>query len=241
MNIVLLEIGNTAVHVEVLNGGQAVYASSLEHEALKGKEEKFVEGLASFQIFKAVVSSVAPKKGEKILSILRKKNFDVAEISDESISPYVPVHVRDGVEVGIDLLLDVLGVEEKDAIIVDLGTCNKAILKKDGAFEGVAISPGFEASLKATIEETELMKGVMDLPLPKAPIGKDTPSALSSGILLGSIYGLLALTDSLDPNRTLPRYLCGGLANPFSSYFPGYKVVPSLGLFGLRLLASKIA
>lgn len=237
MDIIALEIGNTSVQLAVRIAGETVLSMTFPAEVLERAPHLLLDALAPYPVADAWVSSVAPSKTASLESALAAQGYRCKEITRADLAPFLGVDVEEGVEVGIDLLLDCFALEQPGAIVVDLGTCNKLILKENGAFAGVAIAPGFAMGAKAIGLGTELVSVDAEMKLPRSEVGKNTPDALASGLLLLPAEGFLSLADRLDPGHRLPRFLTGGAAMRLAPLFPGFACVPSLALRGLLRLA----
>ena len=146
-------------------------------------------------------------------------------------------------EVGADRLVNALAGWKKYGtalIIVDFGTAiTFDCVSEKGVYLGGAISPGLSISLEALFSRTaKLPKVDLSSPL-ESPMGKDTESAIKSGLLLG----FAGLTDRLveelsavmsSPPRTLAT---GGLAPLILPYSKKVNLFdPYLTLEGLYFL-----
>src|SRR5262249_49663366 len=109
--------------------------------------------------------------------------------------------------VGIDRLLDavaanVLRAPEQAAIVIDSGTATTVdLVSAAGAFEGGATLPGLELGARALHQYTALLP-LIDVPKmleqPRvAPLGKDTPRAMESGLWHGQVGAIRELTARL--------------------------------------------
>lgn len=102
---------------------------------------------------------------------------------------------------GIDRLLAAVAVNQlrnarRPAAIIDLGTAITVdIVSSAGAFLGGAIAPGLAISAQALHSATDLLPefDVTTLDEHVAPIGRDTISALKSGLFLGAVGGIREL------------------------------------------------
>ncbi len=149
-------------------------------------------------------------------------------------------------EIGADRLVNALAGWEKyksALIIVDFGTAiTFDCISEKGIYLGGAIAPGLTISMDALFKKTaKLPKIDLSEPLERA-IGKDTVSALKSGLL----YGFAGLTDTLIDKLSAemgisPQVLAtGGLAKfvvPYSNKIK--KIEPYLTLEGLYYLWKK--
>ena len=234
----MVDIGNTSASFTCFQGETVTGRLSLPHgdEDSLAKISAFLPGRG----IETFLSSVAPREEEKVRRLLKELGIAPHVFSLEETLPFIPARVDDPSEVGIDLLLDAFGTNEPSAILVDLGTCNKVIYKKDGCFEGVAISPGFRLSYQSIFQNAEKIPDSR-VSSRLESVGKNTPDALSSGILLGGSLGLLALVDRLDPKHELPRFLTGGNATEAVSLFPGFAYDPDLLARGMKRLSESLS
>jgi len=149
-------------------------------------------------------------------------------------------------EVGADRLLNALAAHRHyrgPLIVIDLGTATTFdVVSADGAYQGGVIAPGINLSIEA------LHKAAARLPRigigrPQAAIGRDTVSAMQSGIFwgyVGLIEGIVARIRGEAANPAMKVIATGGLAPLLAE---GTSVIgrvdPDLTLEGLRLLAER--
>jgi len=155
----------------------------------------------------------------------------------------IPVDLIYPSEIGADRLVNALAGWEKyksSLIIVDFGTAiTFDCISEKGVYLGGAIAPGLYISTEALFKKTAKLPRIdLSEPVTRA-IGKDTISALKSGLL----FGFAGLTDHLieklsEEMRTSPRIIAtGGLAQfiyPYSKKIE--KIDPYLTLEGLFYL-----
>jgi len=155
----------------------------------------------------------------------------------------IPVKLRYPSEVGADRLVNAFAGWKKfggPLIIVDFGTAiTFDCVSKDGEYLGGAIAPGLGISVDSLFKYTAKLPKIDLGSPPEGAIGKDTVSAIKSGV----IYGFAGLTDRLvellsaEMEATPSVIATGGLANlvaPFSRTIK--KLEPYLTLEGLYLL-----
>ena len=109
-----------------------------------------------------------------------------------------------------------------------------------GCFEGIAISAAFQSAYRTIFQNAEKIPDSR-VSSRLESVGKNTPDALSSGILLGGCLGLLAVVDRLDPKHELPRFLTGGNATEAVSLFPGFAYDPDLLARGMKRLSESLS
>ncbi len=154
----------------------------------------------------------------------------------------LPIRLDRPEEVGVDRVLNALAGWEKyrhSLIIIDYGTATTFdCVSEDGAYLGGAIAPGLMLAAESLFQKASMLPRVELLTPPEQAIGKDTFSALKSGLLLG----FAALTDGLVTRmalefKTKPRIIAtGGLAKIMQRLcYQIEKVEPFLTLEGLRI------
>ncbi|WP_456371075.1 type III pantothenate kinase [Thermodesulfatator atlanticus] len=143
-----------------------------------------------------LIGSVVPpltKTWQEMASLYGIKETFV--VSPEKIG--IPIKLRYPCEVGADRVLNALAGWEKyrqSLIIVDYGTATTFdCVSHEGAYLGGAIAPGILAAAETLFHKTSLLPRMELSHPPGEAIGKDTISAMKSGVLLG----FAALTDGL--------------------------------------------
>jgi len=158
----------------------------------------------------------------------------------------IPIDLLYPSEVGGDRLVNVLAGWEKyktSLIIVDFGTAiTFDCISEKGVYLGGAIAPGILISIEALFKRAAKLPKIDLSEPPSQVIGKDTISALKSGLF----YGFAGLVDSLAERlsiemETSPKIIAtGGLAQfivPYSKKIE--KIEPHLTLEGLYYLWKK--
>lgn len=146
-------------------------------------------------------------------------------------------------EVGADRIVNAFAGWKKfgrSLIIVDFGTAiTFDCVSSEGVYLGGAIAPGLFLSMEALFKGTAKLPKVDLAITPKKALGKDTVSALKSGL----IYGFAGLTDSLverlsEEMISSPIVVAtGGLANYIAPHSRTIALVdPTLTLEGLLFL-----
>ncbi|MDO4550118.1 MAG: type III pantothenate kinase [Planctomycetia bacterium] len=162
------------------------------------------------------------------------------------------VDVRTPQAVGMDRLLAAVAAnkyrqKDRAAIIVDMGTAiTTDLLQESGTFCGGAILPGINISAEALHHYTDALPRVSfeNDSLPTV-IGKDTPSALKSGIYWGTVGMIRELTRKISQNFVTPPhvFLTGGYAKFIAQGLSSdifqdeklfhYEIVPEMVLEGI--------
>jgi type III pantothenate kinase len=149
-------------------------------------------------------------------------------------------------DVGTDRIADAVAAFNLyggPAVVVDLGTATvfDAISNK-GEYLGGALSPGVNLAADALYQATSLLRRV-DLEAPANVIGRDTTSALQSGLLYGNVglvEGMVArFTAELSPDdpASVQVIATGGLAPTIAAQTDAFTIVnEDLTLIGLRII-----
>lgn len=200
-NVLLFEIGNTAVHYAVcpegtfqqngkilIDGGLGDALNAL----LDGLTRRF--GLAAPKI---LVSSVRKAGLDALWDALEAHRLPAPLV----VSPIVikAYAERTGLSfpnygfLGGDLFCDAIALKTNPVIVVDAGTALKVIgLNAKGIFVGGAIAPGLGLMRESLYQGTDEAKA-NDLFLPKDILSLSTEGAISSGIVYGAASMVLGL------------------------------------------------
>ncbi len=249
--ILAVDIGNTSTVCGIFEDkGNLVAIFSFKTEIPVSSQEVLVKLKPYLDIY-----NIAPKdiKGVSIACVVPPALHWWVEMGKKLLAREVLVADHQTVkiqidllypcEVGADRLVNAFAGWEKyktSLIIVDFGTAiTFDCVSEEGVYLGGAISPGIMISTEALFKRTaKLPKIDLSEPLPRV-IGKDTISALKSGL----IYGFTGLTDYLveklaEEMGTSPKIIAtGGMAKfivPHSKKIE--KIEPNLTLEGLYYL-----
>ncbi len=125
------------------------------------------------------------------------------------------------------------------AIVIDMGTATTFdVLSKEGDYLGGAIAPGMEIATEALYTRTARLPRI-ELARPKTAIGKNTVTAMQSGV----IFGYTGLVESLVARLTQELgekakvIATGGYAEVIARETEVIEIVnPHLTLFGLQFI-----
>ena len=118
-------------------------------------------------------------------------------------------------------LLAVFGACDPEPLVQVAPPTYVDIVAADGAFEGGIILPGINLSLQALHEHAARLPRV-EIRDPGRVIGKDTVSAMQSGIYWGSIEMIEGLCRRIreEYGRPMKTIATGGVASLFEGAFP---------------------
>ena len=244
--LLAIDVGNTSVTVGRFRGDQLVAVVRRPCAELPGADLTRLFGVAEVLVEaedRVALASVNPSAAEVVLGWV-KRNFRTEPLVAEVNLPVrIPDAVAERPRVGVDRLLNGLAVyyrARSACLAVDAGTAITIdAVSAEGVFLGGIIAPGLRMSARALAEGTAFLPEV-DLAFPADVLGRDTVSAIQSGLLWGvteMIAGLLTrLTARIGGSARV--FLTGGDAELLTGHLPpAVEAVPYLTLDGLRLAA----
>ncbi len=203
-------------------------------------------GLRPAEIERAVIGTVVPAALYNLRRLCRDW-FDVEPLIARSTLDWgFKIKVERPQEVGADRLLNALAAHHHYAgplVVIDFGTATTFdVVGADGAYLGGVIAPGINLSIEA------LHKAAARLPRigigrPQAAIGRDTISAMQSGIFWGYVGLIEGIVSRIRAEAEMPAMkvvATGGLAPLLAEGTTLIeRVDPDITLEGLRLLAAR--
>jgi len=249
--LLVIDVGNTTITIGLFGGGElrATWRIATDHERLADEYAVIllgllnVRGLAVDDVDDAALVSVVPDL-VPVFETLFQEHLKVTPL-------VVGTGTRTGVrilydsprDVGADRIADVVAAVQRygppPLIIVDLGTALVFdAVSKDGDYLGGALAPGIHIAAEALTERAAKLYPV-ELTRPPSAIGKNTVSALQSGLLFGYvslIEGMVArFKEELGGTATVIG--TGGWAEIIARETNVFdEVDPDLTLHGVRLI-----
>lgn len=144
-----------------------------------------------------IVSTVVPQALFNVRNLSRRYlSIDPMVIGEPGVNLGIEIRIDKPSEAGADRLVNAVGAFIEyggPAIVIDGGTAtNFDIIGADGAFEGGIIAPGINLSLQALHTAAARLPRV-EIRNPGRVIGRDTVSAMQSGVF----WGYIELIDGL--------------------------------------------
>ncbi|OAQ21558.1 type III pantothenate kinase [Thermosulfurimonas dismutans] len=194
------------------------------------------------QIKGIALASVVPPLNEIWEAVVRRWLVKEWLLVSAEVVP-IPVKLQYPQEVGADRMVNAYAGWQKfrrSVIIVDYGTATTFdCVSEKGEYLGGAIAPGLESAAESLFTKTAKLPRVDLNSPPDSALGRDTLSAMKSGLL----YGFAALTEGLiarlsEEMKTDPLVLAtGGLAATLAPLCPKIeRIEPHLTLEGLFYL-----
>ena len=132
----------------------------------------------------------------------------------------VEIRIDKPSEAGADRLVNAVGAHAAYAgplIVVDSGTAtNFDVIAADGAFEGGVIAPGINLSMQALHQAAARLPRVA-IQRPKCVIGRDTVTAMQSGVFWGYMALIEGMIDRIreEYGADMTVVATGGVASLF--------------------------
>ena len=249
--LLVIDVGNTTITIGLFEGDQlrATWRIATDHQRLADEYAVIllgllnVRGIKAEEIDDAALVSVVPDL-VPVFETLFQEHLKVSPL-------VVGTGTRTGVrilydsprDVGADRIADVVAAVKQygppPLIIVDLGTALVFdAVSKDGDYLGGALAPGIHIAAEALTSRAAKLYPV-ELTRPPSAIGKNTVTALQSGLLfgyVGLIEGMVArFKEELGGAATVIG--TGGWAEMIARETNVFdEVDPDLTLHGVRLI-----
>ncbi len=200
------------------------------------------QGLDFSRANELIISCVVPPMLDTIVHFSRKYVQAEPLIVGPGIKTGLSILIDNPKEVGADRVVNAVAaynIFHRSLIVVDLGTStNFDYVSPKGEYMGGVIAPGLIISSEALYQKASKLQRV-EISKPKRIIGKDTVSAMLSGLF----YGHVGLIDGIVRRMkaeagTDPLVIAsGGLAPLVASESETItEVIPNLTLDGLRII-----
>lgn len=200
------------------------------------------KGLKTSDITGAIICSVVPPLVGTFEEMCRDYFHVLPQVVEAGIKTGVRIAMDNPREVGADRVVNAVAAYHlygAPAIVIDLGTATTFdIVSENGDYLGGVIAPGIGISAEALFMRTAKLPRV-ELEAPPHVIGKNTVTAMQSGLIfgyVGLIEGLVARiqTEMKAKARVIAT---GGLAGIITKQTSVVEIVePNLTLLGLRMI-----
>jgi type III pantothenate kinase len=248
--LLAIDVGNTQTHIGMFRGDELV-----EHWRLATVRDSTGDELATLlvsllelrdlrlrDVDAAILSSVVPQLTPEYERLSERYLPGTLTVVGPGMKTGMAIRTERPQELGTDRLVNAVAAYDKcggACIVADFGTTiNFDAVSKQGELLGAAIAPGVDISLEALHQRTAKLPKV-DLGAPEAAIGRDTVSAVRSGVVYGfagSVDGIVGrIREELGDEAT--AIATGGLASVITPFCDQIDEVDDLlTLTGLRLI-----
>ncbi len=244
------DLGNTQVTVGVFDGPALRSCFRLASDLGRPSEEYGLllsgllarEGIPCEAIDGTAIASVVPPLTERFTELSERLFHQCAVVVGAGTRTGVHVATHNPREVGPDRIVNAAAAFDLyggPLIVIDFGTATAFdVIGADGSYLGAAIAPGLALSAEALFRHASRLHRV-DLQTPRNVVGKDSASALQSGVMLGHVAmveGMVARIRSEMGHRSTV-VATGDLAPAIAERTSVIEhVEPHLALLGLRLM-----
>ena len=260
--LLAIDIGNSNISVGVFelsanNAPNMVtnFKISTAHLSVDEYAVTFKDFLSRFDIFDnnfsqincAAISSVVPSLTDIIFEVAKKICGKDPFVINSGIRTGFEIKIKNPEQLGTDIVCNCAAAIEKTknaTVILDMGTATTiTVIDKKLTILGTIIIPGLRVSLDALYNSAAQLSDIaIDRNIEL--IGKDTKSAVSSGIINGNalmIDGFVRnIRESLDTDAKLSLIATGGLCGYVLPYLRNkFDFDEFLTLRGLALLYQK--
>ena len=248
--LAVFDIGNAYVSAGVFQDDRLRAAFKLASDVRRPAEEyAFLlaglvaqEGLDRAAVEGVAIASVVPPLTERFAQLSQQVFGCRPLIAGAGTRTGVHVAMHNPREVGTDRILNAIAgfhLHGGPLIVIDFGTATSFdVVGSEGAYLGSATAPGLALSAEALFQAASRLHRV-DLVRPRCVVGKDSASALQSGIILGHtalVEGMVARIRA-ETGAASQVVATGELAPLIAAETQVIDhVEPHLSLIGLRLL-----
>jgi type III pantothenate kinase len=232
--LLAIDVGNTNTKFAIWDGAtwRAQWRASTDSSRTADEYAPWLtqimslSGLSFGDITACIISTVVPQALFNLRNLSRRYvGAEPMVIGDDGLKLGIEIRIDKPAEAGADRLVNAVGAFVKyggPAIVIDSGTATTFdIVAADGAFEGGIILPGINLSLQALHDAAARLPRV-EIRDPGRIIGKDTVSAMQSGIYWGSIEMIEGLCRRIkaEYGQPMKTIATGGVASLFEGAFP---------------------
>ena len=227
--LLAIDCGNTNTLFAVHNGQDwiAQWRSGTDSTRTADEHAVWLSQLMALQGFKladitgCVISTVVPQALFNLRNLSRRYcNAEPVIVGEPGVLMDIEVRLDRPQDAGADRLVNALGarsVYDGPLIIIDSGTATTFdVIAADGAFEGGIIAPGINLSMQALHAAAAKLPRVA-IAKPQRVMGKDTVSAMQSGVFWGYIDLIDGLVNRLKTEWGAPMTVIatGGVVSLF--------------------------
>ncbi len=246
------DIGNTSISIGLFDGDTIRNTWRMGTDPHKSPDEYAVFLLNLLQyanvqrtdVTEIMLSSVVPALVSPFIDISKRYFGKEPLLLAPGIRTGVRVMTDNPREVGADRIANAAAAHHYyggPLMVIDFGTgTNFDVVSKDGDFIGGAIAPGIEIARDALFARAAKLPSV-ELVFPPSAIGKNTITAMQSGLL----YGYVGLIEGISKRITAELggsakvIATGGLSTLIAPHAPFIETVdPFLTLKGLKIIHS---
>ena len=248
--LLAIDIGNTGISLGIFDGGRLKVAWQLASEIHRMADEYGVlllnllerQKLPKSKITGVSLCSVVPPL-VRTFDEMCQKHLDIQPLVVEAgVKTGMRIRLDNPREVGPDRVVNAVAAQNlygKPVIVIDFGTATTFdVVSHEGDYLGGAIAPGISIASEALFTCTAMLPRI-ELTRPKQIIGRNTVSAMQSGIIFGYISLIEGMIQRIEKELGSKAKVVatGGQAYTIAKEVPAIDVINAdLTLIGLRLI-----
>lgn len=249
--LLTVDIGNTQTVLGLFDGAaiREVWRIATATERTPDEVAVLVDdlfrmrGLDGADVDAVIVASVVPSMTAAFQSVAYTFTGAPAMTVGPGIKTGLVLELDNPHEVGADRIANAVAAKElygAPAVVVDFGTAtNIDVVSRSGSYLGGVISPGLETSATALFSHAARLSAI-DLEFPPSPLGRNTRSAVQSGLMFGEAAKVDGLVHAIwrELGYETPVVATGGLAQTIAPHCETVTAVDTdLTIRGLYLIA----
>ena len=227
--LVAIDIGNTNILIGIINSeGLIQNQHRISTVDFLNKEkstlielDNIFNDLNSISDYNFIIASVVPEACNHLNQKLKEINVSANILSSTDKVLGMKIDIDKPSELGTDRIVNAIAaVDEYKAplVVIDFGTATTFdIIDSDGTYKGGLICPGIKLSIKSLNSDTAQLP-LVDLKSTSTVIGRDTKSAIESGIYWGYVSLVEGLIEKIQNEMGLEECTVvgtGGLSHIF--------------------------
>ncbi|MBR2499671.1 MAG: type III pantothenate kinase [Clostridia bacterium] len=253
--LLVIDVGNTNTVLGLYDGETLVQSFRMSTDKNRSSDEigmfimqvLMAKQLDFKQIESVIIASVVPPVMHSLENAI-KKYLNITPYVVTSKTPLgMKILIDNPKELGTDRLVNAFAAQYiygGPVIIIDLGTATTfCAVNENGDYLGGAIYPGLKISVDALVEKTAKLPRV-EITEPESAIGKNTISAMQSGLYYGYAGMIDYLVEKFKQELSAPNakvVATGGLAKLIASESKAIEIINrDLTLEGLKLIHEKL-
>jgi len=248
--LIAVDIGNTNIKLGVFEGERLTATWNLATDTHTTSDEyggtllnlMERENVLPSKVTGVVLCGVVPPLLHTFVQLCTKYLHAKPLIVEAGVKTGIRICLDNPREVGPDRVVGAVAAQNlygKPLVVIDLGTATTFdVVSEEGDYLGGAIAPGIGIANEALFARTAVLPRI-ELARPKQVIGRNTVSAMQSGIIFGYIDLIEGMIRRIEHElgSKVKVVATGGQAYPFAEEIPAIDVVdPNLTLIGLRLI-----
>lgn len=195
--LLAIDIGNSSIGLGIFDQDSLIFTAKLSADTKRSADEYAViirgllssGGISPADITAAIISSVVPALTHTVEEALRHASAPISVMTvGGGVKTGISLKVDDPATLGGDIVTNATAAVKKwgaPVLVIDIGTATVlSCINQQKALIGVSIAPGPLAAQEG-LHRTAALIPYTELSAPTGVLGKNTASALRSGLVIG--------------------------------------------------------